>query len=214
MRIFVLIFGVIFLISISQIAQSNIIDDLLNNYKNIHSIETKFHQILKSKTTKDEEIRSGKIFCEKIKDSVKVRWEVTDPEKEILIVNGETIWDYFPEEKLAYKYKLSKVEQSKIIFDLISGKLDLKEKFNIKIEDQGKNIGLTKIKLVPFNPEPNMVLVYLWIDEKNLIKKIDIIDFFGNENIIEFNDININKKTPQGLYGLPKGIKILEGRPN
>ncbi len=77
----------------------------------------------------------------------------------------------FSRGKLAYKYKLSKVEQSKIIFDLISGKLDLKEKFNIKIEDQGKNIGLTKIKLVPFNPEPNMVLVYLWIDEKKFNQK-------------------------------------------
>ncbi|WP_461832785.1 LolA family protein, partial [Desulfothermus sp.] len=167
MRFFYLTMCLFLLIPGQALSGQNIIDDLLENYKNIQSIRTKFNQILKSKTTRDEEVRSGNIICKKSLNRVKVRWEIERPEHEILIVNGNIIWDYFPEEKLAYKYKLSKIEQSKIIFDLITGKIDLKKKFNII--NEGIKGDLYKIKLVPFNPEPNMVLVYLWIDKNKLI---------------------------------------------
>lgn len=206
----------LFFFTILNAQDQNIGDKLLQKYKTINVIQTYFDQILKSKTTKQEEKRNGIIICKKEKDILKVRWEIQNPENEILIINGETIWDYFPEDKIAYKYKLSKIEQSRIIFDLISGRLNIKEKFTIELENNKENNTLIKYKLIPNNPEPNMVLVYIWVDRDNWIRKIDIIDFFGNENIISFKDIKSNLPlTDKNLFWEfpPKDIQIFEGRP-
>ncbi len=196
--------------------EDQICDIILQKYRKINTIKTSFDQILKSKTTKQEEQRKGIIICKKTKHALKVRWEIQSPEKEVLIVNGDTIWDYFPENEIAYKYKLSKIEQSRIIFDLISGRLNIKEKFTIEPDRDKKDKNLQKYKLIPNKPEPNMVLVYLWIDNDYWIRKINIIDFFGNENIISFNDIktNISLQEKDPFWEtVPQHIQIVEGSP-
>ncbi len=186
---------------------------LLNKYKDINSIKTNFQQILKNRSTKEQEKRSGIIYIKKIKGIIKIRWETYFPEKEILIITKTNIWDYFPEEKLAYRYKLREIEQSKTILDLITGNIDIKNKFRI-IKDQSDDFG-TKYKLIPKNPEPNMVLVYLWLNKEDLITKIDIVDFFGNENIIIFKDTKINPNIDNDLFWKkpPSNVKILQGHP-
>jgi outer membrane lipoprotein carrier protein len=105
------------------------------------------------------------------------------------------------------------MEQSKTILELITGRINLKNKFNI-IKDEDSTQPL-KYKLIPKNPEPNMVLVYIWLNKNNLIKKINIIDFFGNENIITFENTIINPKIEDNLFWEtpPEDVEVLEGRP-
>ncbi len=209
-KLFIIYF--IFLSSVAWTQDVDITTNIINKYKNIDSIKVNFEQTLISKTTKQKEYKKGIIFCKKEGGNIFVRWENKYPEKEILIVRQNIIWDYFPQDKIAYKYTLSKIEQSKIIFDLMTGKIDLKEKFHVKIAE--KNNNTIKLKLIPKNPSPNMVLVYLWVNESGLIKQIDIIDFFGNENIIKFSNISFNPIIGENIFfkTFPEGTKILEGR--
>jgi len=191
----------------------DISDIIQKKYMSIKALKTDYFQILKNRSTKQENKRQGKIFCKKATGYIKIRWETHWPEEEILIITKNNIWDYFPEDKLAYKYKLTEMEQSKTILELITGRINLKNKFNI-IKDEDSTQPL-KYKLIPKNPEPNMVLVYIWLNKNNLIKKINIIDFFGNENIITFENTIINPKIEDNLFWEtpPEDVEVLEGRP-
>jgi outer membrane lipoprotein carrier protein len=81
----------------------------------------------------------------------------------------------------------------------ISGKANLKEDF--EIERQGREHGLLKLKLIPEEPELNLVLAYLWVnDEDWLVKRVLVVDYWGNGNELRLSGIEINQGVEEGLF--------------
>ncbi len=187
---------------------------LQKKYNEIHSISTEYIQELTNHLSHETTIRKGKIFILKKKGTLKIRWETISPEKEILFVSGDVVWDYIPGDNIAYKYRLKDVADSRTILDLISGKINISREFVLSKEDISKG-PYKKYKLIPHRPEPNMVLVYLWISRENLIHQIEIIDFFGNTNTITLKNTVINQGLDPGLFVFRpnKDTQILEGVP-
>lgn len=180
-------------------------DAIQKRYETLQSFQTDFQQELTNAASGSVEKRSGKIW---FKQSL-VRWETHTPEKELLVVGQNIVWNYFEAEKLAMKYKPSQVFNSKTMIRFLSGKANLKEDF--KIEEQGREDGMVKLRLVPKDPEPTMVLAYIWVDPKtSMLGKVLIVDFYGNGNMVSMRNLQADRRADAKLFEFtpPPGTQV------
>lgn len=183
----------------------NITDAIQKRYESLHSFHTDFQQELTNAASGSVEKRSGKIW---FKQSL-VRWETHKPEKELLVVGQTAVWNYFEADKLAIKYRPSQVFNSKTMIRFLSGKANLKEDF--KVEGQGTENGMVKLRLIPKEPEPTMVLAYIWVNPKtNMLGRVLIVDFYGNGNMVSMQNLQLNTRAESKLFEFtpPKGIQV------
>ena len=200
---FLLVFPIFF---VSNVFAQDIASKIQSQYETLQAFETEFEQILTNAATKEQEKRYGRIYFKK---PGLIRWETTSPEPELLIVGQDVVWDYFADEEIAYKYSAQKVLSSRTMIRFISGQANLKEDF--VIENQGMDQGLIKLKLIPKKPEPNLVLAYIWVDEKSyLLKKVLLVDFFGNGNEVKLISLKLNPVLENSLFQFhpPEGVQV------
>jgi len=201
-----IVFAALLALLLPAAAQANKLTDAIQKrYDSLSSFQTDFQQELTNAASGSVEKRSGKIW---FKQSL-VRWETHKPEKELLVVGQNAVWNYFEADKVALKYRSNQVFNSKTMIRFLSGKANLKEDF--KIEEQGVENGLTKLRLVPKEPEPTMVLAYIWVDTKtNLLGRVLIVDFFGNGNQVTLNNLQLDKRADAKLFEFtpPSGTQV------
>ncbi|MBI5520439.1 MAG: outer membrane lipoprotein carrier protein LolA [Desulfovibrio sp.] len=201
-----IVFAALLALLLPAAAQANKLTDAIQKrYDSLSSFQTDFQQELTNAASGSVEKRSGKIW---FKQSL-VRWETLKPEKELLVVGQNAVWNYFEADKVAMKYRTNQVFNSKTMIRFLSGKANLKEDF--KIEEQGTENGLTKLRLIPKEPEPTMVLAYIWVDPKtSLLGRVLIVDFFGNGNQVTLTNLQMDKRADAKLFEFtpPPGTQV------
>lgn len=91
-----------------------------------------------------------------------IRWQTAKPHAETLVVTNKEIWDYLPDEEVAYRYPPSLAQDSRSIIQVITGQAVLTKDFEVK--DEGLEQGLAKLRLYPKEPAPQMVEALIWVD--------------------------------------------------
>lgn len=178
-------------------------------YQSLTSFSADFSQALTNATSKEREVRSGRLV---FAQPAFIRWETDKPEKELLVVGKDVVWNAFPEEKTAYRYAVEDILGSKTMLRFLSGKGNLAEDFHIQ-EMPGAPEGQTALKLVPREAEPSMVLAQAWIERKtNMLMRISIEDFYGNINDVTLSNIRVNPNPGKELfqYTPPKDYGIFD----
>ncbi|SME94786.1 outer membrane lipoprotein chaperone LolA [Desulfovibrio gilichinskyi] len=207
------IFILVLLLSIGSVAFADeLTTEIQKSYDSITTFKADFSQTLTNAASKEREVRTGKIT---FKQPSLLHWESIKPEKELLIVGESIVWDYFPDDKLALKYRTKQLFNSKTMIKFISGKAKLEEDF--VVENQGDDGGLTKLKLMPREPETGLVLAYVWVDQvKKMLTKILVVDFYGNGNEVTLSNIQIDPEVPDSLYEFtpPKGVDVEDNTKN
>jgi outer membrane lipoprotein carrier protein len=175
-------------------------------YKTITTMRAEYTQTLVHKESGSREQRSGILSFAK---PLLVRMEAKAPSPELLLVAKDAIWNVFPEEEMAYKYSLSLAQDSRSIVQVMTGQASLDKDFHV--ENQKEEDSLLVLDLYPKEPTQAMVEVRLWIDPKtDLIKKLRVFDFYGNENEMAFSKQEMNADIPASLftYTPPKGFMV------
>ncbi|TIH19805.1 outer membrane lipoprotein carrier protein LolA [Marinifilum sp. JC120] len=207
MRFRILILVVSVLLSFSSVAVADkLTAEIQKTYDSIKTFSADFTQTLTNAASKEQDIRSGKII---FKQPSLLRWESVKPEPELLIVGESIVWDYFPEDKLALKYRTKQLFNSKTMIKFISGQAKLEEDF--VVENQGDDNGLIKLKLLPLEPETGMVLAFAWIDpDRKMMSKILVVDFYGNGNEVAMSNIEIDPDVDDSMFQFipPKGVDV------
>ncbi len=175
-------------------------DDLVvalqKRYETQKSFSAAVVQHLKNATSGNTVIRRGTIA---FRQPGLVWWNTVDPEKELLVMGQEIVWNFFPDEEVAYKYTVSDMLRSKTVLRFLSGQVRLDSDFYVTYA--GKEEGLEKLELTPKEPDPEMVQAVVWIvPQFTLLKKIRIVDFFGNENMLILSDIEQNPDLPDSMF--------------
>ena len=189
-----------------QVSAGEMTTRIQQQYASLNSFQASFVQKLTNAATREVEVRSGSIAFAKPRS---IRWETVSPEKELLLVGTDVVWDYFSEEDVVYKYSVEQVLQSKTMLRFISGEANLKEDF--VIEDQGDDAGMRKLKLIPKEPESNLVLAYIWVHPAtNMLGRILIVDFFGNGNELELSKVVLNLSIDPAMFTFtpPQGVDV------
>lgn len=192
----------------AQARDQDLADRIQRQYESITSFRTDFVQVLTNAASGESEVRTGTIFYQQPR---LIRWETEEPEQELLLVGKERVWQFFPEEEVAYRYQVDQIFQSKTMLRFISGEANLKQDF--KLEEVGEEQGWTKIKLIPKRAEPGLVLAYLWIEpDTALLRQILLVDFFGNGNQLTLDDIERDISLDPSLFTFspPAHVEVLE----
>ena len=178
-------------------------------YASINAFSAEFSQAIRNAASGDTEHRSGSFAFRK---PMLVRWETVKPEKELLVVGAHAVWDYFEEDKEAYRYSVQEIISSKTMLRFLTGKANLTEDFIVssgKPEEAGP--GQAVLLLAPREPEPGLVMAKVWVDlSTNLIARIFIQDFYANTNDLTLANLVVNPKLGDALFAFtpPKDAKI------
>lgn len=179
---------------------------LQKRYQEITSMRASFTQTLVHKESGGRESRSGVMTFQK---PFLLRWEVVEPSPELLVVTDREIWNEFADEEIVYKYPLSMAEDAGGILRVITGQARMDEDFIIDRETREGN--LIKLEAFPNEPSQSLTEARLWVDaDSGLLHRVVIIDFFGNENDITFQDIKTDIKIAGSpfAYSPPKGMRV------
>ena len=190
-------------------AADSITTTLQKQYANVSTMRSEFVQTLSHKESGAIEKRKGVLYFQK---PMLVRWETTEPEKELLLVNDKDIWNEFADETLVYRYSLSLVADSRSIVRVITGQSQIDQDFSVV--EEGTENGLAKLRLYPNEPTQSMIEALLWVDTIGLIKKLRIYDFYGNTNEIAFSAHTLGVSLPEStfFYSPPKGFTVEDRR--
>ena len=191
---------------ICQAANNALIAKIQKAYGEINSFEAEFEQTLKHRESGSTEKRKGRLAFQK---PLLVRWQTAKPHEETLVINREEIWDYLPEEEVAYRYSPAVAQDSRSIIQVITGQAKLDKDFDVKAG--GNENGLAKLILYPREPGPQMVEAVIWVDPgSGAIQRASVTDFYGNKNDIAFSSFRPGVKLAEGQFRFkpPKGVEI------
>ena len=184
-------------------------DRIQQRYDSLQSFRGFFLQKLTNASSREVQERLGNIAFARPRF---IRWETTSPENELLIIGQNTVWEYFPEEETVYRYSVEQVLSSKTMIRFLSGEANLKEDFIV--EDLGTDGEFRHLKIIPMEPEPNLVEGELWVRPgQDMLEKIKLVDFFGNINELELTgiEIDVTVEDKDFILNPPQGTDVIEG---
>lgn len=186
-----------------------------SRYDAMQSLTASFHQELRRRDSGANQVNDGLLQWRK---PLLVRWEVLGMNAELFIIEQSSIWNYFPDEELAYRYPLDIVENSIAIIKVVTGQSSLEKDFSVV--DEGLDVledgrTLARLHLYPHEPAQNFTEAILWLDmDSYLIERVLIFDFYGNENDVTFKDIEPDALVPDEAISFtpPTDTEIIDQR--
>ena len=106
-------------------------------YETLKSFSADFEQTLTHKESGSVERRQGSLLFQK---PLLIRWNTAKPHEETLVVTAKEIWDYLPDEEVAYRYPPSLVRDSRSIIQVITGQAALTKDFEVKPEGEEQGL--------------------------------------------------------------------------
>jgi outer membrane lipoprotein carrier protein len=205
-----IVFTLVFVLAGAVCVQADdLTDRIQKRYDTLQSFRGFFLQRLTNASSREVQERLGNIAFVRPRF---IRWETTSPENELLIIGKDTVWEYFPEEETVYRYTVEQVLGSKTMIRFLSGEANLKDDFTV--QDMGMDGEFRHLKLIPREPEPNLVEGEVWVRPgQDIMEKIRLVDFFGNVNELELTGLELDVPVDEKEFELvpPKGTEIIEG---
>ncbi len=189
---------------------AEIISRVHEKYTAVNDFTSPFKQTLFHKESGVTEARTGTLVFKK---PSLIRWETTSSPKELIIVSDKEIWNYLPEEDVAYRYSLNLLQDSRNIIQVITGQARLDKDFDVK-EEEGSET-LAKLRLYPKEAQPHFVEAEVWIRKSDaIIEKAMIVDFYGNRNelVLESPSVNVGLASAPFRFEAPKGVDVEDRR--
>ena len=167
-------------------------------YADMKSFRSGFTQELLQRGSGTVQKRTGTISFQR---PLLVRWETNAPHAELLMVTDKEIWNYLPDEELAYRYSRALAEDSRSLIQVITGQSALTRDFDVEPADGSSEGGLIHLMLYPKDPTMDMTEAQLWIDPAtSLIRRAMVMDFYGNTNTVELKDLEKNASIPASEF--------------
>jgi outer membrane lipoprotein carrier protein len=190
----------------APLGASDITDLMQRTYGATASFSADFEQILTHRESGAVERRQGTL---RFRKPMLVRWETAKPSHELLVVTEKELWNYLPDEEMAYRYPLSIVQDSRSIIQVLTGQAALTKDFDVR--EQEAEQGVTELLLYPKEPTTQLVEARLSVETATgYIRRTVIADFYGNTNDVRFTSLTPNASLPSStfVFSPPKGVEV------
>ncbi len=186
----------------------------------IQSLSFNFYQQTRGELTGRPRKGSGKAVFFKKDGNSRMRWDYSNPDKQVLVSDGAVFSMYFDDLKQMIVTPAENIEND-LTYSFFTGRGNLNNDFHILPPDEetGTNtVEFKIIKLVPKQPHSQVQDIHVWVTETSLIQRMNIRDLFGTITVLNFSDIQVDslvgtdEKTLQSLFSFipPKDTEIIE----
>lgn len=186
-----------------------LVDKLQSTYAAMNSFKATFTQELTHQESGTTETRHGTLLFRK---PLLVRWETAKPHPELLLVTDKDIWNWLPDEELAYRYSLELARDSWPIIMVVTGQSPLNRDFEVeRMNPEAGDGALIRLLLYPKEPTPQLTEAQVWVDPAtSLIRRAQVMDFYGNTNLIRFDSLtpDASLQASDFTFTPPKGTEV------
>jgi chaperone LolA len=181
-------------------------DALKKTYAGVSALEANFHQKLYIASIKKVREFDGEFFYKLGRGFL---WRYTKPKVKYFLYDGKYMWQDEEDKTFVLKGKINKNKKEDIFFNLVEDITKLDDLFVLKQENMA---GDMEVLVLAPKKEGSITSAKVWIDTQNIVKKIEMQEFTGNINTIEFSDIKVNQSISDGtfMYKPDKQKEILE----
>jgi outer membrane lipoprotein carrier protein len=169
-------------------------DEIKKTYAEIKTLETQFSQKIFISSLKRERYSKGEFLFKRQKGFL---WRYKTPKVQYFLYDGKFIWQVEDDKPFVTKDKIDKEKTGGTFFDLVEDIAKIDELFTIKEQKIEENMEV--LQLLP-KKEGSVNSARVWIDKQKKIKKIEIHEFTGNINTIEFLAIKVNQPIDDGKF--------------
>ena len=197
-RIFITIIFIFVTTTFSQSDANEVLNDLQTKFDTIKDLSVEFTQLSNGKSN-----LTGTLFFKK---ENKLRIETNNL---IVITDGTTSWNYNKKEN---KVIISNYDDSDPgVFSINELVYELPTVSDIELSNEnGENV----LTLTPNSYEYSFDSVKLWINEDNLISKVELNDAVMGKANVKFSNyqLNLNLKDSEFSFTPPEGSRIIDLR--
>jgi len=169
-------------------------DSLKKTYAGVNSLEASFRQKIFVSGIKKIREFEGDFFFKRQKGFL---WKYTKPKWKTFLYDGKYMWQDEEGKSFVLKNKVSRDKTGGTFFDLIEDIARIDDLF--KVKQHSISGDMEYFELIP-KKDSTITIAKLWIDKQNLLKKIEIIEFTGNINTIEFANIKVNSQVSDAKF--------------
>ena len=165
-------------------------------YRNLTSLSFDFRQITDSNGRTREGTGKSVFYRPSSMSSGIMRWNYTDPGKQIILNDGKELSIYTEKDKQMLIMSAEKM-QSDITYSFFVGKRDFKEDFTLlPVDSRYKKFTNARsdvaVQLVPRQPHGQIKSLHFWFDKDSKIKRIIMEDHFETTTELLFSNIQFN----------------------
>jgi outer membrane lipoprotein carrier protein len=159
---------------------------------------------------------------------VQFRWDYTQPNNQVIVSDGKTMWVYVPENRQVIESDIAAVDRTdgNDPLTFLTGLGDLGRDFTIALASPDRDAaGNWVLELTPRKPSPLVVRLRIVVDRRAVeafsrsgntggylpLRSSLVVDAGGNSTLIEFSHIRINR----GLgdqdfrFTVPAGVEVV-----
>jgi outer membrane lipoprotein carrier protein len=169
---------------------------LQNRYDAINSLTFDFIQDTRGQLSGRPKKGSGQAFFvkgNKDKQSGKMRWNYSAPDRQVLVSDGITFSMYFAALAQMIITPAEALQQD-LTYSFFTGSGNLLEDFTILPPDQADTSQdrPSIIKLIPKTKQSQVAWIHVWVTDDSLIRRIEILDHFDTLTVLNFSKLAIN----------------------
>lgn len=183
---------------------------LQETYDKTSSFTADFSQTTSMKLSKRQRKGHGSLV---IKKPGLMRWDYQEPDRQVLICDGEEMSMYFSSAQQMIVMPAQEYLQSDVTYAFFAGSGNVLRDFNVgEIPDDYCCGDLPDLKLVPKKQHPQVESIYLWLDDRFLISRMKISDYYGSVTDLSFTNIKLNQKVSADRFRFvpPPGTEIVK----
>ncbi len=167
---------------------------LQNKYDAIESLSLDFVQNTRGQLTGRPKIGRGRAYFVKNTTPGKMRWNYSDPDRQVLVSDGKTFSMYF-ESLQQMIITPAAVLDKDLTYSFFTGSGNLLEDFDIaesehKVDNPSEQTVV--IKLTPKTNQSQVASIQIWITRNSLIRRIEILDLFDTITVLNFSNLQVN----------------------
>lgn len=155
------------------------------------------------------ELATGQIY---FKPPYFIRLEQKTPNPETLMSNGNLLWWYIPEKKIAYEYSFKDFgKELSLLSDIFRGLIRVEENFLVAMRGRNDK-GEFLIELTPNPPWQEIDRIVLEVTTEYDISAVNIYNYLGTVTRFKLNGLEKKEDLAERFFQFipPDGVRILK----
>ncbi len=200
-KIFIFIFTLFFSTLIHAESAADTLTTLLLNTQ---TMQANFTQTVKDKSAKSLLQSTGIVSLQR---PGKFRWEVKQPNPQLIVANGARIWIYDPDLQQVTIRAFSKEAGQTPAFLLSEKDLTLGKDFVVELAKNTSQIANQQVYLLTPKKKDNMFALIKLTFLNKQIKQMQLEDHLGHITTIAFQNVKTGMKIPESVFTFTASAK-------